>query len=80
MTFMSVYNEEQRGFGPLRAPQTVSQAFPNIKPKLLHNVLFISKIMFAARSRVRSIAWSVLDRRVCDRSLVIVLEFHGAVG
>ena len=26
MTFRSVYNEEQWGFGPLRAPQLVSQA------------------------------------------------------
>ena len=31
MTFRSVYNEEQGGFGPLRAPQIVSQAFPNVR-------------------------------------------------
>ena len=30
MTFRSIYNEEQGGFGPLRALQTVSQAFPNV--------------------------------------------------
>ena len=33
MTFRSAYNEEQGGFGLLRVPQNVSQAFPNVKQK-----------------------------------------------
>ena len=62
MTFRSVYNEEQGGFGPLRAPQTVSQAFPNVRNTKYIKVLFINKIKCVARSGVRSITGGEIDR------------------
>ena len=56
MTFRRIYNEEQRGFRPLRVP-------PNVKFMKIHKVLFIGKIKDVARSGVRSSAAScALDR------------------
>ena len=47
------------------ATEGASNRLPSVsqlKPKLLHNILFISKIMCATRSRVRSIIGYVVDR------------------
>ena len=69
MTFRSIYNEEQGGFGPLRVPQIVSQAFPNVRNTKYIKVLFIDKIKCATRLEVRSIAVGAIDcSPICVRS------------
>ena len=65
MTFRSVYNEEQGGFGPLRVPQTVSQAFPNVKQNENIKVLYIDNFNVLFVAWLRSIAWSADHRPVC---------------
>ena len=56
MTFKSIYNEEQGGFGPLRAPQTVAQAFPNVKQNENIKVLFIDNFNVLSVTWLRLIA------------------------
>jgi hypothetical protein len=46
MTFMSVYNEERGGFGPLRAPKT----YPKREKRKIHKVLFIGWQVTGLRS------------------------------
>ena len=58
---MSVYNEEQGGFRPLRAPPM----YPKHQKMKYTQGLFISKIKCAARSGMCSIARSALDRLTC---------------
>jgi hypothetical protein len=36
MTFKSVYNEEQGGFGPQRAPKTHPKSLPSVKKMKIH--------------------------------------------
>ena len=62
MTFRRFYSEEQRGFRPLRVP-------PNVNFTKIHKVLFIGKTKDAAKSGVRSITGSALERSpICARS------------
>jgi hypothetical protein len=50
----SVYNEEQGGFGPLRAPKTYPKRLPSVETNENNEILFIDKIKRAARLGVLS--------------------------
>jgi hypothetical protein len=57
----SVYNEEQGGFRPLRAPKTYPKRLPSMETNENNKILFIDKIKRAARSGVRSNASCAFD-------------------
>jgi hypothetical protein len=58
----SVYNKEQGGFGPLRAPKTYPKHLPSVETNENNEILFIDKIKRAARSGVRSNAGCAFER------------------
>jgi hypothetical protein len=65
----SVYNEEQGGFGPLRAPKTYPKHLPSVETNENNEILFIDKIKRAARSGVHLNAGCAFDRTpACIRS------------
>jgi hypothetical protein len=65
----SVYNEERRGFGPLRVPKMYPKPLPSVETNENNEILFIDKIKRAARSGVRSNAGCAFDRTpTCVRS------------
>jgi hypothetical protein len=78
----SVYNEEQGGFGPLRASETYPKRLPSMETNENNEILFIDKIKCAARLGVRSNAGCVFDRtfaciRSSDvRSAAVALQCH----
>jgi hypothetical protein len=69
MMFMSVYNEERGGFGPLRAPKMYPKRLPSVETNENNEILFIDKIKRVAMSRVHSNAGCAFERtRACISS------------
>jgi hypothetical protein len=76
---MSVYNEELRGFGPLRAPQMYPKRLPSVETNENNEILIMDKIKRATRSGVRSNADFAIKRTRMRSMRVRLQKHHSAV-